>query len=530
MSAPAPRQFAAVDRPAAVEVIGISKRYPGVVANDAVTLTFHGGEVHCLLGENGAGKSTLMGILAGQVTPDDGRIMVNGREVRIPSPRRARDLGIGLAPQHAVLVPGLTVLENLMLGDNRGLRPRRTWATARLAQLADLLGITLHPGVQAGQLALGQQQQVAIIKALWAGARVLILDEPTSLLSAQEAIALWSGLVRLKHTGVAIVVSTHRLQDALTIGDRISVLRGGRLIGTLDAATRAPEQAEALIMEMMFGQAPDSGGAPVERQRRPPLPGRPLLELAGITANGGAGTMGVREVTLSVRAGQIVGVAGVEGNGQGLLAAAIAGQQPLTAGEIYLSGHPVGRLGVAGRQRLGLRYVTDDRLDEGIVPSLSVALNLVLTRIGQRPFWRWGRIQQRRIEEAARELITRFDIRVPGVGTPAGALSGGNIQKLLLARALSFDPKVVVYNKPTHGLDVRTTLWVRQRIQAQATAGVAALIISPDLDELLALCDDVAVLSRGRLAGMVRSGPGAAARIGALMVAGSPSAPDRGNG
>jgi len=185
---------------------------------------------------------------------------------------------------------------------------------------------------------------------------------------------------------------------------------------------------------------------------------------------------------------------------------------------------------VAGRQRLGLRYVTDDRLGEGIVPSLSVALNLVLTRIGQRPFWRWGRIQQRRIEEAARELITRFDIRVPGGGTPAGALSGGNIQKVLLARALSFDPKVVVYNKPTHGLDVRTTLWVRQRIQAQATAGVAALIISPDLDELLALCDDVAVLSRGRLAGMVRNGPGAAARIGALMVAGSPSAPDRGNG
>jgi general nucleoside transport system ATP-binding protein len=513
---------------AAVEFSGISKAYPGVVANDRVDLVVRRGEVHCLLGENGAGKSTLMSILAGMVEPDAGTIRVDGREVQIGSPKRAIELGIGMVYQHTTLVPTLTVLENLMLGGGGGVRLDTGGARARLAELAGVLGVEADPDAEAGSLSLGQQQQIEIVKALWRGSEVLILDEPTSMLTPAGVAELAKALRRLTEHGLAVVLITHKLHEATSMGDRVTVLKGGRVVGALepeDLAGRSDDELQAAIVAMMFGEAARAAPEVVELQEhveahapRRDLADEPLLELEEVTVTPRGGEIGLHEVSLAVRPGEIMGVAGVDGNGQRELAEAIAGQRPTAGGRVLFAGEPLGRMSVSQRERLGLRYVTDDRLGEGTVGVLSVGLNLVLKRVGRPPFWRRGRIRPRAIDAAARELIAEYDIRTPGPATRVGTLSGGNTQKVVLARELSFEPRVVVYNKPTYGLDLRTTQAVRERIRAGAERGVTALVISTDLEELLAICDRIAVLSRGRLAGVVENGPGAEPRVGELMV------------
>jgi len=514
----------------AVELEGISKAYPGVVANDDVSLSIRRGEVHCLLGENGAGKSTLMGILAGMVAPDAGSIRVDRRDAAIDSPKRAIELGIGMVYQHTTLVPTLTVLENLMLGASRALRLDATRSKARLAELAGTLGIEVDPDAVVETLALGQQQQIEIVKALWRGSKVLILDEPTSMLTPAGVAELQKVLVRLKEHGLAVVFITHKLYEAISIGDRVSILRQGRLVATLDPETlgsKTHEELQSRIVELMFGEEARALGGVAElqdelegRREGRALPEEPLLELLDVSAPGDGHEGGVHEVSLAVRPGEILGIAGVDGNGQRELAEAVAGQRHLSGGDIRLGGASISRLSVAKRQRLGLRYVTDDRLGEGIVSQLSVALNFVLKRIGQAPFWHRGRIRHAPINETAQDLVERFDVRTPGVAARAGTLSGGNVQKVVLARELSFGPKVVIYNKPTYGLDIRTTRAVRARIHEQAEHGVTAVVISTDLEELLDLCDRIAVLFRGRVTGVVENGPGAERRIGELMVGG----------
>ncbi len=515
---------------AAVELLGITKTYPGVVANDDVTFVVRRGEVHCLLGENGAGKSTLMSILSGMVNPDAGRIRVDGRGVTIDSPKTALELGIGMVYQHSTLVPTLSVLENLLLGDSRSLRLDVEGAKTRLAELAGTLGVELDPHAAAGNLALGQQQQVEIIKALWRGSEVLILDEPTSMLAPQGVAELQKVLLRLKEHGLAIVFITHKLHEAISIGDRVSVLKQGRLVGTINAETlrsSTPDELQAMIVKLMFGEEARAVAQvaelreEIEGQRHSrELPPEPLLELVDVSATGEGHSEGIHGISLSVRPGEILGIAGVDGNGQRELAEVIAGQRPLTGGEIRLAGRSIGRLSVSARQRLGLRYVTDDRFGEGTVPPLSVGLNLLLKRIGEAPFWRRGRIQQATVNAKAKEMVERFDVRTPSVAARVGTLSGGNVQKVLLARELSFEPRVVVYSKPTHGLDVKTTHTVRAGIRAQADRGVAALVISTDLDELLDCCDRIAVLFRGRLTGIVENEPAAERQVGELMVGG----------
>jgi ABC-type uncharacterized transport system ATPase subunit len=512
----------------AVELIGITKAFPGVLANDDISLAIRAGEVHCLLGENGAGKSTLMSVLSGMTQPDAGQIRVAGREVRIDSPRSALSLGVGMVYQHSTLVPALSVLENLLLGEGSGLRLDTVAGSARLAELATTLGTQVDPAARTGDLSLGEQQQVEIIKALWRGSNVLILDEPTSMLTPEGVTELQNVLVRLKEAGVALVFITHKLHEATSIGDRVTILKQGRVAGTMgehELRSRAPEQLQAEIVRIMFGEEAGAS-APVaeledalpERRQAAHVGGDILLELAGVAARGEGISSGIEDVSLVLHEGEILGVAGVDGNGQRELAEVVAGQRRATAGEVRLFGAPIGKLDVRARQKLGLRYVTDDRLGEGIVGSLGVGLNLVLKRIGQRPFWRRGRIQRGEIDREARTLVEQFDVRTPGVETRAGTLSGGNIQKVLLARELSSEPKVVVFNKPTYGLDIRTTLAVRERIQQLAGGGVASLVISTDLEELLGLCDRIAVLYQGRLVGTFDNGPGAAERIGELMV------------
>ena len=519
----------AADAPA-VALEGITKAYPGVVANDDITLHIRRGEVHCLLGENGAGKSTLMGILSGMVSPDAGKISVDGHEIAIDSPKKALELGIGMVYQHTTLVPTLTVLENLMLGASRALRLDVQTSRARLGRLGEMLGVQVDPDALVETLSLGQQQQIEIVKALWRGSEVLILDEPTSMLTPAGVAELQKVLVRLKEQNLAVIFITHKLHEAISIGDRVSILKQGRLITTLAPETlrsHPPDKLQATIVTFMFGEEARvlAGVAELQdelegRRERRELPEEPLLELAAVSAGGDGHAGGIDGVSFAVRPGEILGIAGVDGNGQRELAEVIAGQRSPRAGEVRLAGLAINRLSVAQRQRLGLRYVTDDRLGEGIVTTFSIALNFVLKRIGQAPFWLRGRIRHRPINENARELVSSFDVRTPSVAAPAGTLSGGNIQKVVLARELSFGPKVVIYNKPTHGLDIRTTRVVRGRIREQAEQGVTALVISTDLEELLDLCDRIAVLFRGKLTGIVDNGPGAEQRIGELMVGG----------
>jgi ABC-type uncharacterized transport system ATPase subunit len=517
-----------------VELTGISKAFPGVVANEDISFEVRRGEVHCLLGENGAGKSTLMGILSGIQRPDSGSIRVDGKDVDIASPRDALDLGIGTVYQHSTLIPALSVLENLMLGDTHKLRLDNDAASARLKELGSSLGVEVDPSAKAADLALGRQQQVEIVKALWRGSRLLILDEPTSMLTPQAVEELYKVLSRLKENGLAIIFITHKLHEAAFLGDRISVLRRGRLIGTLDeqmvkAAT--PEQLEQRIVEMMFGDAAGEGLAEatelkaelsvtdeLEYEAQPvPATAEEVLKLERVTVRGEGVEPGLDDVSLTLHIGEILGVAGVDGNGQRALAEAVGGQRRLQRGELRFFGARIGNVGVTGREKLGLRYLTDDRLGEGIVAGMPVSINIFLKRIGQAPFWRQGRIRKHAIDERARELVERFDVRTPSVDARAGTLSGGNVQKVILARELSFDSKVVVFHKPTYGLDLKTTRTVRQMIRDMRD-GKAALVISTDLDELLEVSDRIVVLSRGRIVGEVKPGPGAAEEVGRLMI------------
>jgi simple sugar transport system ATP-binding protein len=512
----------------AVELIDITKTFPGVVANDHVSLAAMPGEVLCLLGENGAGKSTLMCVLSGIYRPDDGQIRVAGRPVAIESPRHSRDLGIGMVYQHLSLIPTLTVLENLMMGANPGLTLDRDGARRRLDELATALGVTIDPEVRANSLSLGQQQQVEIIKALWKGSRVLILDEPTSMLTPQGIAELQTVLQGLKRSGIAIIFITHKLHEAMAVGDRVAILKQGRVVGRIDPtdlAGMSPHDLQQRIITMMFGDA-TAAGADIAELREAAAASRasrrlsssPLLELIDVTADGARGERGIEGVSLDVRGGEIFGVAGVEGGGQRTLAEVIAGQRRHASGTIRLDGKPIDGLTISARQRLGLRYVTDDRLGEGVVSSYPLSMNLMLKRIGQAPFWRGGRVDRTAINRSAVEAVGAYDIRTPSAETRIGKLSGGNIQKALLARELSFAPRVVVFNKPTHGLDVRTIAAIRERIRALADGGVAIVVISNDLDELLDLSDRVAVLDAGRITGVVPTGPGAEARIGELIV------------
>ena len=517
-------------RTPAVELVGITKAFPGVVANDHIDLRAMPGEVLCLLGENGAGKSTLMSILSGLYQPDSGSIRVDGRDVTIRSPRDGRALGIGMVYQHLSLIPTLSILENMMLGSNAGLVLNAAAARARLEEIAGTLGVTVDPDVRTGSLSLGQQQHVEIIKALWKGSRVLILDEPTSMLTPQGIAELQKVLVAVKTSGLAIIFITHKLHEAVAIGDRITILKQGRVVGALEPAElngASPADLQRRIVAIMFGEAASTVSDVAElrsdvdgvRQTRQ-FSDQTMLELVGVSAKGAGGQYGISDISMSIHGGEILGIAGVDGNGQRALAEVIAGQRRVTAGEIRLEGTPVTGLAVSQRQRLGLRYVTDDRLNEGVVGRYSVGLNLVLKRIGDAPYWRRGAIDRQAINATAVGLIKEFDIRTPSPDTSIGKLSGGNIQKALLARELSFGPRVVVFNKPTHGLDVRTIAMVRERIRSLADLGVGTVVISTDLDELVDLCDRVAVLFEGRIAGIVPNGPGAETRIGELIVGG----------
>ena len=509
---------------ALVEVRGITKRFGAVVALADVALAIRPAEVLAVLGENGAGKTTLMNVLAGMTRPDAGAILVGGQEAEIGSPQAALRLGIGTVYQHFTLVPTLSVLENVVLGTAAG-SPRASARVARrVAGLLGGFGLDVPLGTEVRHLAIGQRQRVEIAKVLFRAPGVLLLDEPTSVLTPLEVDGLLASLRRLRAEGVGVVLITHKLEEALRVSDRIVVLRQGRKAGEIGPAALAGdrEAARNRIVALMFGGAPPRAASTKRADRT--VAGPVVLALRGVSARGDRGETALDGCSLELRGGEVFGIAGVDGNGQKELGEVIAGQRPVAAGRVEVGGADVTNLGVAAAARAGVGYVTDDRLGEGCVAGASVADNLVLKAVGRPPFARGFLLDRRAIAAHARALVERFGIRAPGIGTPVRALSGGNVQKLLLARELAAEPRVLVCNKPTHGLDVRTAGSVLATLRAQAEAGRAVLLISSELDELLAVCDRVGVISGGRLVGTFGRDEADPATIGRLMLGGRAAA------
>lgn len=502
-----------------VTISQVTKRYPGIIANNQVDLALWPGEVHVLLGENGAGKSTLVAMLSGLQRPDAGHIAIDGRIVSLRSPRRAHALGIGTVFQHAMMVPGLSVVDNIALGDPWWQRPARRRYAVRIAAIAHDIGITVNPYALAGSLSLGELQQAEIVSTLLRGSRVLILDEATAMLTPHNAHELGQLMRRLVAQGLAVVFITHKLNEALAWGDRISVLRLGRKVGEIGPErlkSLSTPQATREVVEMMFNISRQADGSPqASVAPMAQTAGKPVLEAQALMVDDPL--VPLAGIELKICAGEIVGIAGIDGNGQKQLAEALAGQRPLAGGQIYLDGEPIAHCGIAQRRRRGLRYVTDDRLGEGTVGAFPVSINLLLKQIGDVPFWRRGVAQPAAIARHAQEQIREYDIRVPQIDTPLGKLSGGNIQKILLARELGGQARAVIFAKPTHGLDVQNSQSIRDRIRRAARTGMAVLLISTDLEELLELAGRIAVMSRGRIVGMVDNNPAARGRIGELM-------------
>ena len=523
----------------------VTKRFPGIVALNAVSLEFHPGEIHVLLGENGAGKSTLVSLLAGMQRPDEGEILIDGVPAAIDSPRRSMDLGIGTVFQRVLLVPSLTVIENLMLGGS-WLKPlARAAALRRFDELSTLLGTRIDPHAPVSGLSLGEQQQVEITRALWRDEKLLLLDEPTSMLTPQGVADLGRMMRRLKEKGVALILITHKLLEAYEFGDRISVLRLGRFagdIGPQELKSMSEAERTETVIGLMFGtdSAASATGASATAAAAAAEPGHgeeldillgrklrrantvdrgkpAMLSVHALSTAPDFAETPLHEVTFELWAGEVLGIAGVDGNGQKHLAEVLAGQRPSRQGRIELAGADITRGGVPERRQRGVRYVTDDRLGEGTVGTDSVATNLVLKEIGSPPYWRHGISDWDLIHRSAREQILRNDIRTPSELTPVGKLSGGNVQKVLLARELDAEANVAILNKPTYGLDLHNQRLALDRIVAAAGRGVALLVISTDLDELLEVSDRIGVMFQGCLAGIVDNDDAALDKVRRLM-------------
>jgi simple sugar transport system ATP-binding protein len=476
--------------PPAVRLSGIVKRFPGVLACDEAGLEVRAGEVHALLGENGAGKSTLMHVLAGLYQPEAGEVQIGGRTVRLRCPRDAIGHGVGMVHQHFMLVPTLTVAENLALGAAR--TPfvlRRGALEADVARLSREAGLPVDPGARVWQLSVGEQQRVEILKVLQRGARVIVLDEPSAVLAPPEVVELFAALRRLVAEGRSVILITHKLGEVAAVADRATILRRGRVVAAGLPVGDTP--AEELSRHMI--------GRSVEpRPPRPSSPpGAPVLEVRGLGADGDRGTPALRGVDFDVRGGEIYGVAGVSGNGQRELIEVLAGLRPSSGGRVRLDG--VDRTGAdaAALRRAGVAHIPDDRLAVGVAPHLSVAENLALT--AGRALRGW--LTRARLNDEAARRSASAGLDVPDLGLAVGTLSGGNLQRVILARELASRPRLILAAQPTRGLDVGATEAVHRLLQEQRAAGAAVLVVSEDLDELLALADRVGVLYEGRLAG-----------------------------
>ncbi|PFG19077.1 ABC transporter ATP-binding protein [Serinibacter salmoneus] len=497
-----------------LELDAVTKRFGSFTANDRISLTVQPGEIHAILGENGAGKSTMMNTIFGLYQPDGGRILLDDEPVSFDGPGDAMRAGIGMVHQHFMLVPVFTVAENVVLGSEPvkggGIIDIKK-ARERVRELSSMFGFDIDPDALVEDLPVGAQQRVEIIKALSRDASVLILDEPTAVLTPQETDELIAIMRRLKEAGTSIIFITHKLREVRAVADAITVIRLGKVVGSAD-----PSASETELASLMVGRSVTLG---VDRPEADPA--GTALAIEGLSVRNGAGVEVVKNVSLDVRAGEIVVLAGVQGNGQTELTESILGIQEPAAGRITMGGKDLTKLGVRERLDAGLGFVPEDRSTDGVVADFTIVENLVLDRVGAKPYSRGGALEMSRLRSHATEKVAEYDVRTTSIDQTLASLSGGNQQKVVLARELSHDLTALVASQPTRGLDVGSIEFVHKQFVAARDAGAAVLIVSTELDEVLALGDRIAVMCAGRLVGVV---PGGTDRdVLGLMMAGVPA-------
>ena len=500
----------------AVSMRQITKRFPGVLANDRVDFEAEAGEVHALLGENGAGKTTLSNILTGLYRPDEGDIELYGEPVRFQSPRDALHAGIGMVHQHFRLVAPLTVAENVLLGDHRAegrafvLHPRVI--ERRVAELGERYRLDVDPRARIWQLSVGEQQRVEILKALYREARILILDEPTAVLTPQEAAKLFETLRAMAAEGRTVIFISHKLHEVKAVADRVTILRGGSKVSTVWAAESTQRSLAALMVGREIAVA--------HRVQRESPVGDVIMELEHLSAAGDRGGLALKDVSLEIRAGEIVAVAGVAGNGQRELAETVSGIRDLEKGVVRVDGRALHPGDPRAAIAAGVAYVPEDRLGTGLAPNLSVAANVVLKTYRKPPVSRGPVLMVRRMRELALALIRRYDVKAPGPDTPVRNLSGGNLQKLVLGREFEGERRALIAAQPTRGLDVGAIEAVHAYLREAAAKGLAVLLISEDLDEIRALADRIVVMYEGEIRGELDAETATVEEIGYLMAGG----------
>ena len=500
-----------------LELKGITKRFPGVLANDHIDLTLEPGEIHALLGENGAGKTTLMNILYGLYQPDEGEIVVNGQEIEVHSPTDAISAGIGMVHQHFMLIPVFTVTENIMLGEESvryGGWLDRASAAARITDISQRFDLEVDPDSHVEDLPVGVQQRVEIIKLLYRQADILILDEPTAVLTPHEADELFGILRSLAGQGKSIIFITHKLREVLEVADRITVIRRGQVIGT----TTPQEANRNQLAEMMVGRE-----VTLEVEKQTAEVGQQVLKVENLSVIDDRDQLAVDGVSFEVFSGEVFGVAGVQGNGQTELVQALTGLRESVAGRITLLDHDITHASPREITEAGVGHVPEDRQRDGLVLPYSVADNLVLNTYYRPPFAKGMVLEREKIQEAAQERIDKFDIRTPSANVSAGTLSGGNQQKLIVAREFSRPVKLMVASQPTRGLDVGSIEFIHSQILERRNSGTAILLVSPELDEIMQLSDRIGIMYRGKIVAVVPGDQATKEYVGLLMAGVDPS-------
>ncbi|MGA2545324.1 MAG: ABC transporter ATP-binding protein [Rectinemataceae bacterium] len=500
--------------PYIIEMLDIVKNFPGVRANDNVTLRVEQGSIHALLGENGAGKSTLMSILFGLYQPESGCIKVRGREVKIADPNAANVLGIGMVHQHFKLVHNFTVTENIILGlePRSGLVIDRKRAALRVRELSELYGLNVDPGSKIEDISVGMQQRVEILKMLYRDAEILIFDEPTAVLTPQEIHELMGIMRRLVGEGKTVLLITHKLKEIKEVARTCTILRRGRLVDTVSVADTSEER----MAEMMVGRE-----VSFHVDKAPAKPGEVVLSIERLNVRNPKGLLGVKDLSLELRSGEILGLCGIDGNGQTELVRAITGLVEIESGKILLRGRDIAGMPVKGRLELGLGHIPEDRHKHGLVLDFRLDENLVVHSYGRRPFSRRGVLDGAAVRANAERLIGEFDVRCgQGGATPTRAMSGGNQQKAIVAREIDRSPEAFVIAQPTRGLDVGAIEYIHKRIVAERDKGKAILLVSLELDEILDISDRIAVIYNGEIVGVVNASETDENELG-LMMSGS---------
>ncbi len=500
-----------------LELRGITKQFPGVLANDQIDLTLEPGEIHALLGENGAGKTTLMNILYGLYTPDAGKLLIRGKEAQMTSPDQAIHLGIGMVHQHFMLIPPFTVTENVMLGDEtlqRGVFLDRATVAARIREISEQNNLQVNHDAYVKDLSVGAQQRVEILKILYRQSDILILDEPTAVLTPQEAEDLFKVIRALVARQVSVIFISHKLKEVMEIADRITVLRNGRVVGT----TRPAETDMAALARMMVGRE-----VILTVDKKPARPGAVVLELEDLMVLDDRKPLTVNGVSFQVHAGEILGVAGVQGNGQTELVEALTGLRAIAGGRTRILGHETTRATPRQILEAGVAHIPEDRQRDGLVLNYPIADNLILNTYYLPPFASGISMHENTIFATAEELVKAFDIRTPSVRTAVSSLSGGNQQKVIVARELSRPIKLLIASQPTRGLDVGSIEYIHQQLVAKRDQGAAVLLVSSELDEIMSLSDRIAVMYRGKMMDIRPSDQVTREELGLLMAGVQPT-------